>query len=231
MNLTASRQLLIFRIINIAALIGLLGVLTGSLDLQILVGEQPCPLCLLQRSGMIGLAIGPIMNLLWGMRPAHYAVSILAALTGGAASTRQILLHIATPGDPGYGPAVAGFHLYTWAFITFAVGAAGCAVLLLFSSQFTLGDTGVLRRKGPMRIATLTVVVWTFVYLVIIAVTVLPECGLGMCPDDPASNGSIKTPVGVFGFLVFVLGSLALGYLLDRLLPSDEDAPTLAPIP
>ena len=221
--MTAARELLLFRLINLVALVGLLGVLTGSLDLQILVGEQPCPLCLLQRSGMIGLAVGPIMNLLWGMRPAHYAVSILAALAGGAASTRQILLHIATPGDPGYGPAVAGFHLYTWAFITFAVGAAGCAALLLFSSQFSLGDTGVLRRRGPMRIAALAVVMWTFVYLIIIAVTVLPECGLGMCPDDPASNGGIKAPVGVFGFLIFTLGSLAIGVLLDRLLPNDEE--------
>ena len=226
--MTAARELLLFRLINLVALVGLLGVLTGSLDLQILVGEQPCPLCLLQRSGMIGLAIGPIMNLLWGMRPAHYAISILAAMTGGAASTRQILLHIATPGDPGYGPAVAGFHLYTWAFITFAVGAAGCAALLLFSSQFSLGDTGVLRRRGPMRIAALAVVMWTFVYLIIIAVTVLPECGLGMCPDDPASNGGIKAPVGVFGFLIFTLGSLAIGVLLDRLLPNDgEERATL----
>ena len=228
MKMTAARELLLFRLINLVALVGLLGVLTGSLDLQILVGEQPCPLCLLQRSGMIGLAVGPIMNLLWGMRPAHYAVSILAALAGGAASTRQILLHIATPGDPGYGPAVAGFHLYTWAFITFAVGAAGCAALLLFSSQFSLGDTGVLRRRGPMRIAALAVVMWTFVYLIIIAVTVLPECGLGMCPDDPASTGGIKAPVGVFGFLIFTLGSLAIGVLLDRLLPNDgEERATL----
>ena len=221
--MTASRQLLLFRLINLIALLALIGVITGSLDLQILVGEQPCPLCLLQRSGMIGLAVGPIMNLLWGMRPAHYAVSILAAFTGGAASTRQILLHIATPGDPGYGPAVAGFHLYTWAFITFAVGAAGCAALLLFSSQFSLGDTGVLGRRGALRIATLTVVVWMFVYLIIIAVTVIPECGLGMCPDNPSSTGGIQTPVGIVGFLALVLGSLAIAYLLDRRLPSDED--------
>lgn len=220
--MTAARELLLFRLINLVALVALLGVITGSLDLQILVGEQPCPLCLLQRSGMIGLAVGPIMNLLWGMRPAHYAVSILAAFAGGAASTRQILLHIATPGDPGYGPAIAGFHLYTWAFITFTIGAAGCAFLLLFSSQFSLGDTGVLRRKGPMRIATLTVVMWTFVYLVIIAVTVLPECGLGMCPDDPASTAGLTSPVGVFGFLIFVLGSFAIGFMVDRVLPNDE---------
>ena len=223
MNITPARKLLIFRLINLIALLGLLGVLTGSLDLQILVGEQPCPLCLLQRSGMIGLAVGPIMNLLWGMRPAHYALSILAAVVGAAGSTRQILLHISDPADPGYGPEVMGYHLYTWAFITFAIGAAGCAALLLFSNQFSLGDTGVLRRKGVLRIATLTIVVWTLVYLVIIAVTVLPECGLGMCPDDPSSTGGIETPVGIIGFSVFVLGSFAIAYLLDRRLPSDDE--------
>ena len=225
---TPSRQLLLFRVVNIVALVGLLGVLTGSLDLQILVGEQPCPLCLLQRAGMIGLAVGPIMNLLWGMRPAHYAVSILAAFAGGAASTRQILLHIATPGDPGYGPAVAGFHLYTWAFITFTVGAVGCAALLLLSSQFSLGDTGVLHRRSPIRIISLAVIAWTMVYLAIIAVSVLPECGLGMCPDNPADTGAIKTPVGLLGLAVIVLGSVAFGYLMDRRLPTTSDSASIS---
>ncbi|MDA9863411.1 disulfide bond formation protein B, partial [bacterium] len=67
------------RLINIVALVALIGVLAGSLHLQFGIGEQPCPLCLVQRSAMIGLAIGPVMNLLWGMKPAHYALSILAA--------------------------------------------------------------------------------------------------------------------------------------------------------
>lgn len=111
--MTETRETKLARLINVIALFALLGVLAGSLHLQFGIGEQPCPLCLVQRSAMIGLAIGPLMNLLWGMKPAHYALSILAAVVGGAASTRQILLHIATPGDPGYGPEVAGFHLYT----------------------------------------------------------------------------------------------------------------------
>ena len=61
------------RWINVLALFALIGVLAGSLHLQFGIGEQPCPLCLVQRSAMIGLAIGPLMNLLWGMKPAHYA--------------------------------------------------------------------------------------------------------------------------------------------------------------
>ena len=105
---TQDRSVQIARVINILALFALIGVLAGSLHLQFGVGEQPCPLCLVQRSAMIGLAVGPLMNLLWGMRPAHYALSILAAVVGGAASTRQILLHIATPAIPATGPPSPG---------------------------------------------------------------------------------------------------------------------------
>ena len=125
-SFTGANAVNIARIINVVALVALIGVLAGSLHLQLGVGEQPCPLCLVQRSAMFGLAVGPIMNLLWGMRPAHYALSILAAVVGGAASVRQILLHI-EPGDPGYGPAVFGLHLYTWAFVTFVIAVIGCS--------------------------------------------------------------------------------------------------------
>ena len=67
-----SRELAIARWINVLALFGLIGVLAGSLFLQFGIGEQPCPLCLVQRSGMIAIAVGPIMNLLWGMRPGRH---------------------------------------------------------------------------------------------------------------------------------------------------------------
>ena len=64
--LSDKQTLTLARLINIAALFALLGVLAGSLDLQFGAGELPCPLCLVQRSAMIGLAVGPAMNLLWG---------------------------------------------------------------------------------------------------------------------------------------------------------------------
>jgi disulfide bond formation protein DsbB len=179
------RRIQLARMVNVLALFALIGVLAGSLHLQFGIGEQPCPLCLVQRSAMIGLAIGPLMNLLWGMRPAHYALSILAAMVGGAASTRQILLHIAPPGDPGYGPAIGGLHLYTWAFITFAVAIVGCAAMLLWDAPFRVGDRGVRHQSRLLRIAALTAIIWVTMDLLVIAISVLPECGLGMCPDNP----------------------------------------------
>ena len=86
---------------------------------QLALGELPCPLCLLQRIQFAMLAIGPILNLRFGPRPSHYALSLLAAVAGAAFAARQVLLHI-LPGDPGYGSALLGYHYYTWAFIGFA---------------------------------------------------------------------------------------------------------------
>ena len=131
--MTVERSVTIARILNMVALGALLMVLAGSLFLQFGLGEQPCPLCLIQRSGMIGLAIGPMLNLVRGLRPSHYAISILAACVGGAGSIRQILLHIATPGDQGFGPAILGFHLYTWADIVFVIAVVGCRDVLTAS--------------------------------------------------------------------------------------------------
>lgn len=201
----------IARVINVLALLALLGVLAGSLHLQFGVGEQPCPLCLVQRSGMIGLAIGPIMNLLWGMRAAHYALSILAAVVGAAGSTRQILLHI-EPGDPGYGPAILGLHLYTWALITFVIAIVGCAVMLLWNAPFEAGDDGIRNARSWFRVVALAAIFWVFANLIIIGVSVIPECGLGMCPDDPPNIAG----VGDFNgwLLILFVGVLAFAFAL-----------------
>jgi disulfide bond formation protein DsbB len=201
----------IARIINVLALFALIGVLAGSLHLQLGVGEQPCPLCLVQRSAMIGLAVGPVMNLLWGMRPAHYAMSIVAAVVGSAGSIRQILLHI-QPGDPGYGPAVLGLHLYTWAFLTFVIAILGCAAMLLWSAPFQAHDDGIRDERRWFRVIALTAIIWAFLDLLIIAISVIPECGLGMCPDDPPNiTGAGDIP----GWLIVLsVGLLAFAFAL-----------------
>lgn len=212
------RALDVARLINVLALLALIGVLAGSLHLQFGVGEQPCPLCLVQRSAMIGLAVGPVMNLLWGMRPAHYALSILAAVVGGAGSTRQILLHIADPSDPGYGPAFAGLHLYSWAFVTFVIAVVGCAVMLLWGRPFHANDRGIARERGALRLIALIVIAWVTLDLLVIGLSVLPECGLGMCPDDPPGiTGAGDVPGwAVVGSLGLLAVAIAVGLVADR---------------
>src|SRR5215471_16930898 len=110
-------------------------VLTVAFAAQLLLHELPCPLCLLQRIQFALLAVGPILNVRFGPRPSHYALSLLVAAAGAAFSMRQILLHI-LPGDPGYGSALLGYHYYTWAFIGFAVAIVLIGAMLLFDGQF-----------------------------------------------------------------------------------------------
>ena len=100
--------------LNAVALYGLALVLAAAFAAQLLLHELPCPLCLLQRILFALLAIGPILNIRFGPRPSHYALSLLTAVLGATVSTRQVLLHI-LPGDAGYGSALLGYHYYTGA--------------------------------------------------------------------------------------------------------------------
>src|ERR1700716_290599 len=121
-------------------------VLAAAFAAQLLLHELPCPLCLLQRIQFAVLAIGPILNIRWGPRPSHYALSLLADAGGAAFSTRQILLHI-LPGDAGYGTALLGYHYYTWALIGFIAAIVLLAAVLLFDRQFE-EDKAVLPATG-----------------------------------------------------------------------------------
>src|SRR5258707_9826073 len=121
--------------LNALSLYAVALVLAAAFTAQLLLHELPCPLCLLQRIQFAVLAIGPILNVRWGPRPSHYALSLLAAVAGAVFSTRQILLHI-MPGDAGYGTALFGYHYYTLAFIGFITAIVLLAAILLFDRQF-----------------------------------------------------------------------------------------------
>lgn len=217
-----ANQIPLSRLINILALFALLLVLSGSLYLQFGVGEQPCPLCLVQRSAMIGLAVGPMLNLLTGIRARNYAIAILAACAGSAGSVRQILLHISNNEDPGYGPPVLGLHLYTWAVIVFVIAIVGCGLLLMWNGPITAGDTGVHHGPNFIRALAWTAIVWVTIDLLMITIWVIPECGVGMCPDDPDPINGLGTIGGALLILGQIAVSVIIGFALDRkILPKD----------
>jgi disulfide bond formation protein DsbB len=141
-------------ILNALGLYAIALVLAAAFAAQLLLHELPCPLCLLQRIQFALLAIGPILNVRWGPRPSHYALSMFAAAAGAVFSTRQVLLHI-MPGDAGYGTALFGYHYYTWALIGFATAIALLAEMLLFDRQFE-GDAAT----DPARPGFATAAVW-----------------------------------------------------------------------
>jgi disulfide bond formation protein DsbB len=165
--------------LNALSLYALSAVLIAAFAMQFVRHELPCPLCLLQRALMCALAIGPILNLRFGPRPSHYALSMLAALAGAAVSARQILLHI-LPGDPGYGSATFGYHYYTWAFILFAAALALLALMLLLDGQFRAA--GAAPQSGALtHIGVLLAIGLTAANIL----STLAICGFASCPDNP----------------------------------------------
>jgi disulfide bond formation protein DsbB len=162
-------------------------VLAAAFTAQFLLHELPCPLCLLQRIQFAVLAIGPILNVRWGPRPSHYALSLLAAVVGAAFSTRQILLHI-TPGDAGYGTALFGFHYYTLAFFGFVAAIVLLVAMLLFDRQFE--DDGAMQ---PAMGAFARTAVWLVIVLTALnVVSTLLECGFGACTENPVVYELLK---------------------------------------
>jgi disulfide bond formation protein DsbB len=168
---------------NVVALYAIAGVLIVAFGMQFAFHELPCPLCLLQRAFFCALAVGPILNLRYGPRASHYALSIITAMIGAAVSMRQILLHI-LPGDPGYGSEVFGYHYYTWAFLIFAAAIALASLMLLFDRQFEADESG--DDEGPLRSIGGEVAVWLVIGLTFANVlSTFLICGFAACPDNP----------------------------------------------
>jgi disulfide bond formation protein DsbB len=164
-------------------------VLAAAFAAQLLLHELPCPLCLLQRIMFALLAIGPIMNVRWGPRPSHYALSLFAAVAGAIISSRQVLLHI-MPGDAGYGTALLGYHYYTLALIGFIAAIVLLAAVLLFDRQFEedAATQPIAAADGFAHAA-----VWLVIALTALnVVSTLLECGFGACADNPVVYELLK---------------------------------------
>src|SRR5579862_2934195 len=82
------------RLASLFELVAVITVLAMTLLLQFVFNELPCPLCLLQRIGFVGIAYGLLLNLRFGFKPSHYAVVILSGLFTAFVALRQIALHV-----------------------------------------------------------------------------------------------------------------------------------------
>lgn len=166
--------------LNALGLYAIALVLAAAFAAQLWLDELPCPLCLLQR---VAFAVGPILNLRYGPRPSHYALSLITAIAGATFAMRQILLHI-MPGDPGFGSPLLGYHYYTWAFIGFAAAMVLIGVVLLFDRQFEDGTKAAPAEfSGFARTAAWLVIALTALNVI----ATLLECGFDACPDDPVT--------------------------------------------
>ncbi len=145
---------------------------------QIVFKELPCPLCLLQRLGFLMAAFGLLMNLRFGLRPSHYAMTLLGALFTSFVALRQVALHV-VPGTGAYGNAFLGFHLYTWCFII--------SMLVVISTTFLMSVDRVYNAHPEKHSPYLTNSLFAAIVILLLMniIGVLMECGLSQCPDNP----------------------------------------------
>ncbi len=166
------------RDLNALMIVVLGGVLLSAYGVQFIFHEQPCPLCLLQRLGMLGVACGALLNVWFGVRMAHYGLCLLSAIFGGFVALRQISLHVCPGFAPPFGIPVLGLSLYTWSFFVFVCVVFGVAVLLFLydpkDSQAEIAPPNGFGRFacGLIFCIALANIVTTFLH-----------CGLGICPD------------------------------------------------
>jgi disulfide bond formation protein DsbB len=165
---------------NIFQLLGIASMMLMAFLFQIVLHELPCPLCLLQRIGFLGIAFGLLLNLRFGFRPSHYAIVLFSALFTSFVALRQIGLHV-IPGSAAYGDPVFGFHLYTWSFIIAMIFVISTTFLLAFDRQYQMNSVSI------KKLDWISHSLFAILLLLVLAniVSVLLECGIGQCPDNP----------------------------------------------
>jgi disulfide bond formation protein DsbB len=160
-------------------------ILIAAFAVQLIAGEPPCPLCMVQRVALMLCALGPLHMLvqardgvLTGRDVAvGNGIAILSALVGVVASSRQVLLHI-LPGDAGFGSPLLGLHLYTWCLTAFICQIAASGVMLIAAGW--LDERKVTARLAPVTAGAFIAVV------VANLISVIAEAGFAWdLPPDP----------------------------------------------
>lgn len=172
--------------LNILEILGIYLILIFALGFQIILHDLPCPLCLLQRIGFFGIALGLLMNLRFGLHPSHYSIALVSALFTSFVALRHIALHI-VPGTGTYGQSFLGLHLYTWSFITAVIVLLYTSIVLGIDRQYEISSDKPYQNNVSIQIRShwITYLLIAFTGLLLLAnlVSLLIQCGVGVCPE------------------------------------------------
>lgn len=177
------------RLLNAIGLLAIGTVLALALVDQIWFRDLPCPKCILQRAGFFAAGFGIALNLIFGPKPSHYGVAILGAVAGGAISAQQILQYI-VPGTGSYGNEIFGLHLYTWAFMAFAITIVGCAIMMLDNRQFARTEP----MSARLKVLPLSALLLFLALAIANIFSTIALCGTGLCPDSPTNYMLFDVP-------------------------------------
>ncbi len=165
--------------LNTTGLFGICIALSVAFYYQLIESELPCPLCLLQRAGLIIIGCGFLSNIRIGIKNRHYCMMIAGCFLTGIIALRQVLLHI-KPGDAGYGSNFLGFHFYTWALIL------SLLTLVAITAMLMVRAGKVSTFQFPLYPRWSKAVMLFFVLLIAAnLVSTILECGGGQCPANP----------------------------------------------
>jgi len=181
--MTKHPETAVFRDLNAFGILAICAVLLVAFWSQLVDGELPCPLCLLQRVGCVAVLTGLVLNVVKGPKPDHYSIMVISAFFGAAVSLRQVALHI-IPGTGSYGAPFLGLHYYTWSFIIFALVILGTAIVAAYSTQYHK------QRFVPFRDQNALCKLALALALAVVGASVVitfAECGPWQCPDNPVS--------------------------------------------
>lgn len=166
--------------VHILIVYSLITLLISAFIIQLYDHELPCPLCLLQRVGFVGIGIGLLLNLRFGFKPSHYAITLLSGFYTCFVALRQVALHI-LPNAGVYGSAIFNLHLYTWSVIVSTLIVLATSILLSVDSQYAEPKPS---SKQWQYIVNITIIVFALIVLLNL-ISVFLECGLSACPDNP----------------------------------------------
>lgn len=183
------RYLLASKIVLLSNFIDVLGILLISLValiIQLVMHELPCPLCLLQRIGLMAIGFGYLLNIIYGNSIKNYSYSSFCAMITAFIAMRQILLHI-IPGTGSYGDAILGLHMYTWVFIIcLATIIWNIFIITIYPENFHHGKL-IKNIKLEKNIIVNTVVYLFIITMAVNVVFTFLECGTTACPEDPST--------------------------------------------
>ena len=176
----------IIRFISVVEVLGVCFIIFMAFIFQFLWSDLPCPLCLLQRLGLLGIALGLLFNIRYHVRPSHYATALLSALFTAFVALRQIALHISDP--LGYGGTLFGMHMYTWCFVICMVAIIYLTLAMSFPLQYQLkkDDSEIVNSPSkPLRVCVHVVFLLLITLVAANIISIVLECGLSECPDNP----------------------------------------------
>ena len=171
--------------LNRISFIALIMISLVALGFQVFQHELPCPLCLLERMGILAMGLGALGIVIDGIKTRYYGMSLLATMMTALCAGRQVLLHI-VPGSGGYGSTILSLHMYSWTLFFCCVYLVYLSFALCVPTQFKDQLNGNGSKPYKSQLNWVLIILYCSV-IVLNIMSVLSICGFGACPDNPVA--------------------------------------------